>query len=153
MTASALWTSCKSNYHTQGLIELTNVQNRSATATDDTVGQLAAQAVINLWPIYTQIAYDSSDALHVEIAMQGVISMLYRRGGASTQIEQVKWDSVWDDEGLMGQLRKVKARGRKKPQISGMTKATRATRETKPWSDAARLPVNYLPRSSSEEDE
>ena len=128
------------------------MRDRSATAVDDTVGQLAAQAVINLWPIYTQVAYDSADVLHVEIAMQGVISMLYRRGGASTQIEQVRWESVWDEQGLMGQLRKTNVRGRKKPKTSGLLKATRDTEERKPWSDAASLPVGYLPRSYGQED-
>tara|TARA_R100001510_G_C7605048_1_gene170497 strand:+ start:534 stop:998 length:465 start_codon:yes stop_codon:yes gene_type:complete len=152
VTAAALWTTCKSNYDTQGLVELTNIRDRTATTIDDTVGEAAAQAVINLWPIYTQVDYDSTSALHVEIAMQGVISLLYRRGGASTQIEQVRWESVWDDEGLMGRLRKTNVRGRKPPKISGNIKASRPSRQSKPWSDSQSLPVNYLPRQFDQDD-
>ena len=90
-----LWTATVAAYDSQGLIELTNLNDRSQTSVNGTVGQTAAQAVIDLWPAYAQVAYDGSNALHVEVGIMGVISMLWRRGGSSSTIEQVKWDEVF----------------------------------------------------------
>lgn len=144
-----LWTATVAAYDSQGLIELTNLNDRSQTSVNGTVGTTAAQAVIDLWPAYAQVAYDGSNALHVEVGIMGVISMLWRRGGSSSTIEQVKWDEVFGDGGLLEKLRRTGPRGRAQPSISGSTKqsseATSDGESIRPWSDRDSLPVGFRP--------
>lgn len=148
MSAANLWTAVKADYDADGLISLTNIRNRGATAIDDTVGTAAAQAVINLWPAYAQVAYDANNALHVEAAELGVISILWRRGGASSTIEQVKWDEVFGTEGVIARIRRTGPRGHARPvSNSGVQQAP----ETGPdggqvrgWADRESLPAGFL---------
>ena len=101
MTATALWAAVVVSYDADGLITLSNIRDRSATTIDTTAGEDAAQGVIDLWPVYAQETYDASDSTHVEVAKQAVIALLWRRGGSSTTIAEVKWDEIFSPEGLI----------------------------------------------------
>jgi len=148
MTAAALWTAVKADYDTDGLISLTNIKNRAASTINDTVGTAAAQAVINLWPAYAQTAYDAANELHVEAAEMGVIAILWRRGGSSSSIEQVKWDEVFGDGGVISKIRMTGPRARMAPSSnSGVTQADERTADwsnVRGWADRESLPPNFL---------
>ena len=147
--ATDLWTAVVADYDSAGLISLTNIRDPAQTAVDTTVGQTASQAVINLWPIYAQEAYDGTDSTHVEIAEMGVIAMLWRRGGSSSTIEQVKWDEVFGDGGLIEKSRRTGPRGRQGPNSnSGVSQKAEAQggRTINGWSDRASYPPEFLPR-------
>jgi hypothetical protein len=141
---SELWTAVKVSYNNDGLIPLTRGPSTNETTVDDTAGTDAALGVINLWPAYAQEAYDSTNALHVEVAKQGVIAMLWRRGGSSTKIEQVKWDSVFSPEGIIAKVKRTGPRGHEKPQSnSNITQASGLSstgKKKRAWADVDSLP-------------
>ncbi|MEY4534767.1 MAG: hypothetical protein RLZZ246_1085, partial [Planctomycetota bacterium] len=148
MSAANLWTAVKADYDSAGLVTLTNIRDRSATTINDSVGTAAAQSVIDLWPIYAQVPYDAANATHVEVAEFGVIAVLWRRGGSSSTIEQVKWDEVFGGEGMISRVRRTGPRGHARPvSNSGVQQAP----ETGPdggqvrgWADRESLPVGFL---------
>lgn len=155
MTASALWTAVKASYEINGLITLTNIRDPNASAVDDTIGEDAAQAVIDLWPAYAQEAYDASDATHVEVAKHGVIAVLWRRGGAATTIAEVKWDEVFSPDGMVARVRRTGARARQGPSSNSGTsqRAENADgRNYRGWSDRETLPTGFLPNRVSADD-
>jgi hypothetical protein len=143
-----LWAYVKTVYSAEGLLTLTNIQDRSATAIDDTVGLAASDSVINLWPAYAQVAFDETNALHLEVAVEGVIAMLWRRGGSSTSIEQVKWDTVFGASGTIEKLRRTSPRARSGPSSNSSTITSTPRTNRYGWSDTASLPPGFLPRSS-----
>lgn len=148
--ASELWAAVKTRYDSDGLVTLTNIRNRSATAIDDTVGTAAAQTVVDLWPLYAQTAYDSTNGAHVEVGCFGVVAVLWRRGGSSSQIEQVKWDEVFGDDGLIARVRRTEPRARGIPvSNSGVQQSSELVggRPRRGWADPANLPANTLPSS------
>jgi len=151
--ASDLFTAVTASYDSDGLITLTNIRDRSATAIDTTAGDNAAQGVIDLWPAFCQEDYDGTNATHLEVAKEGVIAILWRRGGSSTSIEQVKFDSVFSADGLISKIRRTGPRGRQGPNSnSGVSQAPEATSgggRYRGWSDRESLPVNYMPRRTS----
>ena len=143
--AEALWAAVEVSYDADGLITLTNIRDRSATAIDETAGEDAAQGVIDLWPVYAQAAYDATNATHVEIAKRATVAMLWQRGGSSTNIAKVEWDEVWGDNGLVGRLRKSEARAHASPSSnSGTVRSTELLsngQQTMPWSDPRATPI------------
>lgn len=143
-----LWTYVKSVYSAEGLLTLTNIQDRSATAVNDTVGVAAAGSVINIWPTYAQVEFDETNALHLEVASEGVIAMLWRRGGASTSIEQVKWDTVFGADGTIEKLRRTSPRARSGPSSNSSTLTSTPPPRRYGWSDTASLPPGFLPRGA-----
>jgi hypothetical protein len=152
MTAAAdLWTAVKASYDSAGLLTLTNIRNRAAVAINDTAGTSASQAVIDLWPIYAQAAYDPLSATNIELGKLGVIAVLWRRGGTSSTIEQVKWDEVFGQSGAIANLRRTGARGHAEPKTnSGALRSPDLTadgRPVLPWSDRRSMPPNFLPTS------
>lgn len=154
--ASDLWTAVKADYDAAGLLTLTNIRSRGATTINDTVGTAAAQAVINLWPIYAQTAYDQTNVMHVEVAELGVIAMLWRRGGSASSIEQVKWDEVFGDNGAVSKLKRTSSRGHASPgSNSGVQPSSELTQDGRPvlpWSDRRSLPLGILPQRLTAED-
>lgn len=145
MTATALWAYVKTVYDADGLASLTNIRSPEATALVDATGEAAAQSVINLWPAYAQVDYDSSDALHLEVAAVGVIAMLWRRGGKSTEVEQVKWDTVFGDGGMIEKVRRTDPRGRRIPKSNSGTITSQESGNRYGWADRASLPPGFLP--------
>ena len=151
-----LWTAVKTRYDADGLIALTNLHDRDQDAIDDTAGTEAANGVINLWPMYAEETFDVSDNLHLEVAVRGVIAMLWERGGSSAEIAKVEWDEVFSDEGLMGRLRGTGARGRQTPSSnSGVTQKAEGTStgaRYRGWADRESLPTGYMPNRIVAED-
>jgi len=151
----ALWEAVKARYDSRGLVQLTNIRDRAATTIDETVGREAAASVIALWPAHVQAVYDPNDTQHVEVAVLGVVAMLWRRGGSSSAIEQVKWDEVFGPEGLVQKLRRTGARGRAAPASnSGVRQAPEAVGgvRVRDWADRESLPPGVLARRQSAED-
>jgi len=148
--ASTLWDAVVDSYDGDGLISLSNIRDRSQKRIDTVSGESAAQAVITLFPSHAQVVYDSSDALHVEIAKRGTIAMLWERGGSAASIAQIEWDKVFADDGLVGKLKRTGPRGRQGPSTnSGVTQSVETVggRNVQGWSDPGSLPGgrNYLP--------
>ena len=70
-SATALWAATRATYASDGLLQLTNPNNRKATAINDTVGEQAAQRVINLW--------SSTHRLHTTRTMPATWTLASRR--------------------------------------------------------------------------
>lgn len=154
--ASDLWTAVKADYPEASLLTLTNIKDNSATSINDTNGEAAAQAVINLWPIYAQNTYDSTDATHVEVAEMGVIAVLWRRGGSAIEIAKIEWDEVFGDDGMISKVKRTDPRGRPFPVTNSGTKQSSELingQRKYGWSDTKSLPNNsVLPRDVIAED-
>ena len=148
MTASALWTAVLASYETTGLVTLTNQSDPSATAVVTATGEDAAQGVIDLWPAFAQEAYDASDALHVEVAKQGVIAMLWRRGGSAANIAEVRWEDVFSADGLLSKVKRTGPRARQGPTTnSGVTQRAESVdgQNVRGWSDRESMPDGHIP--------
>ena len=154
-TATDLWAAVEANYEVNGLITLTNIRDRGATAINLTAGVSAAQHVLDLWAIHTQVAYAPTTASHVAVALQAVIAVLWRRGGSASAIEQVKWDEVFGPEGLLSKIKRTGPRGRMAPSTnSGVQPSSDFTQDgqaTRPWSDPKSLPLGLLPQRRTAE--
>lgn len=147
--ATELWASVELAYDAAGLVALTNIRDRAATTVNDTVGESAAQEVVDLWPVYAQEAYDSTNAAHVAVGRQAVIAVLWRRGGAATTIEQVKWDEVFGEDGMIAKVKRTNARARLSPGTnSGVQQSPETTtsgRQVRGWADKDSIPLGILP--------
>jgi len=158
MTATTLWASVVSNYESEGLINLTNPRDNSATSVDTTYGESAAQEVIDLFPLYGQVDYDASSSQHVAVGRRATIAVLYERGGTASSIAEVEWNEVFGDDGLLTKLKRTSARGRQGPSSnSGVQQKSELTsngRKVRGWSDPASLPGGrrYMPRRTIAED-
>tara|TARA_R110002110_G_scaffold232807_7_gene448503 strand:- start:597 stop:1076 length:480 start_codon:yes stop_codon:yes gene_type:complete len=159
MTAATdLWASVVANYESEGLINLTNPRDNNATAITTAYGQTAAQEVIDLFPIYGQVEYDSSSTLHVAVGRRATISVLYSRGGTSSTIAEVEWDEVFGDSGIITKLKRTSARARQGPNsnsgVSQRSELTSSGQKVRGWSDPDSLPGGrgYLPRRTIAED-
>jgi hypothetical protein len=136
--ATDLWSAVVVSYDDQTLQELTNINNVSATTVNTTAGQDAAQSVLNWWEIHSQIAYDGTNLTHVEVAKEGVIAVLYKRGGTSSTIEEVKWDDVFGADGLISKVKNTGPRGRQGPVSNSGVRTSPETvdgSQVKGWSD------------------
>jgi len=153
--ATDLWAAVEAAYVTEDLLNLTNTYDPTATAADDTVGASVSQSVIDLWPAYAQVAYDSSNALHVEVAMMGVIAKLWERGGTAATIAKQKWDDVFTD-GVIERLKMTGPRAHAGPSSNSEVTASSELRadggRNRPWSDRASLPLGTLPLDRSVDD-
>ena len=155
-SASELWAAVVVSYESTGLIALTNLRDPTAETIDTTQGEDAAQAVVDLWPLYAQVAYDSTNAAHVQVGKRACIAMLWERGGTSASIAKVEWDEVFAADGLISKVRKTGARGRRGPSSnSGVTQRAETTssgQRVRGWSDRDSLPVNWMPNRVTAED-
>lgn len=152
MTASALWTSVVANTDEERLINLTNPLDNSATAIDTTYGELAAQEVIDLFPLYGQVAYDAANTQHVAVGRRATIAVLYERGGTSSATAETAWNEVFGDNGLMAKLKRTSSRARRGPKSnSGVRQRSELTsggQRVRAWSSPDALPGGrrYMPR-------
>lgn len=143
-----VWAYAKTVYDASGLVTLTNVRDRTATAIDDDVGTAAAASVLNLWPLYVQADFDVTDGAHVEVAARGVIAILWERGGAATSIERQKWDTIFGSGGIAEKLKSTSSRGRPGPASSSGVRSSRESDDGTlryGWSDRKSLPPGVLP--------
>lgn len=147
--AETLWNATLESYDTDGLITLTNIRDRSATAISDNVGNNAALAVIDLWPIYAQEEFDDENLTHIEVGKRALIAVLWSRGGTATSIAKVEWDEVFSADGLIAKVRGTGARGRPAPETDSSV-ATSSDwidgRQAYGWSDPRSMPHGYFPR-------
>ena len=146
--ATDLWDAVAVSYADEGLISLTNTLDNQSNAVDATVGADAAQAVINLWPIYAQVIYDPLDATHVEVAKRGVIAVLWTRGGTASDIAKVEYDEVFGSAGTVSMLKRTGPRGRQMPKSNSQTTTSSELiggRRQLGWSDKDSLPHGILP--------
>jgi hypothetical protein len=154
--AIALWNAVVADYAADGLIELTNIRDRGATTINTAAGQSAAQATVNLWPVYAQSAFDSTNSQHMAIGEMGVIAVLWRRGGSAATIEQVRWDEVFGADGAVAKLKMTAARAHAVPSSSSGVVTSREVdasgRAIRPWSDPAALPTALLPSNTPVDD-
>jgi hypothetical protein len=153
--ATDLWAAVEAHYNAQDLLNLTNLHDPTAITADDTVGVEVSQSVIDLWPAYAQVAYDSSDALHVEVAMMGVIAKLWERGGTAVSIAKMKWDEVFTD-GVIQRLKMTGPRAHAGPSSNSEVTSSSELRSdgtrNRPWSDPKALPIGILPMGRGVDD-
>lgn len=151
-----LWDAVVAAYNEDGLVQLTNVRDRSATGINSAVGQSAAQAVIDLWPVYAQSDYDATNPTHVEVGKRGVIAVLWSRGGTASQIAKIEWGEVFGDDGMITKVRRTGARGRRGPASNSGVRQKAERDESggmvRGWSDIDALPANWLPTRRSASD-
>jgi len=149
--ATDLWDAVVASYDEDGLVALTNIRKADESTIDDTVGENAAQGVLNLWPAYAQVAYDGTDGLHVEVAKRGVIAMLQSRGGVSVEIAKIEWDEVFGDNGTISKVRKTGPRGHQGPATNSGVQTVAEDRHgpVMGWGDRAALPNGILPNTRS----
>lgn len=151
MGATELWAATVAKYTSQTLVELTNADDRSGDSVSTAVGEVCAQEVIDLWPIYAHVTYDDDDAQHVAVAVRGVVAVLMERGGASPEAAKAKFDEVFGGGGLIEKMRQGKARARITPTAASADSNVDVTRAG--WGDSSSLPAGILPsRQSSDED-
>lgn len=156
--ATVLWASVVTNNESEGLINLTNPRDNSATAVLTAYGESAAQEVIDLFPLYGQVAYDATSSQHVAVARYGVIAVLYKRGGTSSTIAEVEWKDIFGDDGMLSKLKRTGARARQAPSSnSGVTQKSELTsngQRVRGWSDPESLPGgrSFMPRRVIAED-
>ena len=145
---SELWAAVVVSYDSASLITLTNIHDRSATSITTAVGEDAALGVINLWPIYAQVVYDSTNDLHVEIGKRAAIAMLWERGGSASVAAKQEGDEVFTDS-VLNMLKRTGARGRQGPNsnsgVQQKSELTSSGGKVRGWSDRECLPGNYLP--------
>ena len=145
MSATALWTSVKAAYNDVMLRQLTNV-NTQTGAVDDTVGESAAQEVIDLWPVYAQVDYDAANTTHVRVGEQGVIAVLWRRTGAAAAAATVKWGEVFGNDGAISRIRNTDPRSRSAPSSnSNVVSAVSGEQSERGWADRSALASGLLP--------
>ena len=103
-------------------------------------------SAIRLWPAYAQVAFDETDGLHLEVGAKAVVAVLWERGGTSSSIEQVKWDTVFGGDGMIEKVRSTNPRGRPGPSSNSGTITTAESGTQYGWSDPASMPPGFLPR-------
>jgi len=140
-----LWSYVVTVYDADGLIELTNIRDRSAVAVDTAVGTAAALSAIRLWPAYAQVAFDATDGLHLEVGAKATIAVLWERGGASTSIAKVQWDEVFGEGGMIERIRRTDPRSHRGPVSNSGTITTAESGTRYGWSDRASMPTGFMP--------
>lgn len=115
----ALWDEVKSRYKTAALKSLTNKDDPTAVAVDDTQGTRAATAAEADFQTYAGETYDSTIQRHVETAVRGVIAFLFEWGGSAVGITRIKHEQFIEE---CRALRKRGVNRRIKPSsTSGLT--------------------------------
>ncbi len=77
-------------YSTPYLRQVTNPQNPNATTVNTTLLGNAATDVDALFEVYSGVAYDDSNQLHIAVAVDGVISFLLERTGQAAARERME---------------------------------------------------------------
>lgn len=139
-----IWTAVKAAYDEPGLKSLTNINVSDQTTVNDVAGTSAAEHVLALWPSHVEADFVVTVAAHMAVALRATIAVLWERGGSASTIAKVKWDDVFTDEGLMGNLRRTGARGRVGPSTNAPD-VSASGGELLPWSHRKSMPVGYLP--------
>lgn len=134
--ASELWAAVKSRYDEQGLISLTNIRKRNAGSINNDVGEQAADDVILAFYTDVQTDYDHTSDYHLAVGVEGVIAMLWKRGGTAATIAKVKWED-WVERAKT--LKNVEPRGHAEPNTTSGLQPTKdgenISGRRHPWAD------------------
>jgi hypothetical protein len=141
-----LWTAVKTAYDAEILKPLTNINDRNATAIDNTYGTECANQCIGLWAMHTEVDYDVDDAGHLAVSIRGVFAILLQRGGGGSSTANKEFDKVFSDGGLMTKIKSTGPRSRQSPVTSGPDVSVDNTNQ-EPYSHFNSLPVGFLPSS------
>jgi len=159
MTAATdLWASVVANYESEGLVNLTNPRDNSATTVGTAYGESAAQEVVDLFPLYGQVVYDAASSQHLAVGRRAVIAVLFERGGTASSIAEVEWKEVFGDDGLLTKLKRTSARARQGPNsnsgVQQRSELTSTGQKVRGWSDPDALPGGrrYMSRRIIAED-
>lgn len=136
---STLWDAVKDRYDAQALVELTQHRDVAATTIDDTYGERAVDGIVALFPTYVQEAFDDTSAAHILIGVEGVIALLFKWGGTTHRVAQVRWED-WLEQARA--FRSAGPRARIVPETSvPASKAPSDPPSTPhtPWSDDRRF--------------
>lgn len=136
-------------YASQVLKELTNPRSTSASSIDATKMTQACTSVTAYFGLYAQAAYDSTKAIHVEVAVRGVVALLQSWGGASQGVQRIKWDA-WVEE--CRAVRDTRARARIQPRTTGVRRPTADDANEVPDFDSTRFADVNTRVHGSEED-
>lgn len=104
------------------LVELSNPNQPNATAIDDTRLTAACTDVQALLEIEAGVAFDVTNALHVAVAIEGVIYILKKRSGV---FDQAFKDAEESWKTWLGKLAEVTGRDRVSPISSSTLTASR----------------------------
>lgn len=119
-----------SRYSAQFLVEITNADSVSATTRDDTRLDLAATDIQNDLETYAGQLYDSTNAQHVSVAVQGVIARLTSWNGESGDLAEKMEDR------FVTRARALRKRVRPKTSSTLVPTAENVNNATpKPWTD------------------
>lgn len=81
-------------YPAQVLVEVTNPRDPSASSNGTTLLDQAAASIQNAWfKQYAQQEYDSTDAMHVEVAVDGVMALLFKWGATLRGVARTEWET------------------------------------------------------------
>jgi hypothetical protein len=155
MTATALWTAVVASYPSHVLVELSNLGDPAATTIATATGIDAAQAVIDLWPVYAQTDYDSTSAAHVQVAKIATLTMLAKRTGKTQSAATVEWDQVFGGDGMIARIKETGPRGHTGPVTNSRVRTSRESingQAVLGWSDRGALPYGVLPSQMRAED-
>lgn len=134
------------------LVQLTNPRDGHAPTSVGTAKLTRACSRVTYWfAIYAGAEYDSSQPIHVDIAVDGVVALLRKWGGSSKGWAQTTWDQFKE---ACAELAEVSTRARPEPATnSELTPSDENPSGTtvRPWSDPSRF-RGILPSPSSSAD-
>lgn len=118
----ALWDEVTTRYAAQELIELTRSgRDNTATTVDTTVGNAAATDIQAYFEILAGVVYDGTDARHVMVAVEGVVTLLRMRQ-KNAQTAHKNYFEKWKDD--LRDLGKVTGRNRVVPKSTSLYTVT-----------------------------
>lgn len=147
-----LWAAVQSSYGNASLISLTNPDDPGASTLGSAFALDACVDVIALWPAYAQVAFDSTNELHLAVAKQGVIALFWKRGGTASESQRIEWDDVFADGGVIEKVRQTSPRGRPEPSSTSAIQTSTDVANSYGWADPKRLPPGTLPGNPAVEE-
>ncbi len=120
----------------QTLIEVTNPRGgASPTAIDETKLSQACSSIEARFGIYAQETYSSSVAIHVELCVEGAVSLLRKWGGNTYAASKAWWGEFREE---CERVAASRARGRIEPSTDSETTPTEENPTgiaLRPWAD------------------
>lgn len=150
MTATALWAAVVASYPANIVLQLSNLGSPEATTVNTTAGEAAAQEVIDLWPVYAQVAYSASNATHVAVGKIATLTMLARKSGHAATSATVEWDQVFGGDGMIARIKETSARAWPSPASNSGVTTRRENADgvnIRGWGDRDAIPHGLLPSS------
>ncbi len=112
---STLADAVEARYSSEVLRQLTNPYEPEAVAIDDTKLEAAAAEVAGWFPIYVQAELDLTNAVHLSVAVDGVVMLLQKWGGTAQGVASITREA-WLE--ACREVRNTSARSRIEPQTN-----------------------------------